>query len=199
MINNILDFWFADTTAIAGERNSLWYGFNPQVDRHIQQHYGSLVTQALTGELDQWTATPDGSVALILLLDQFTRHIHRGSAQAFSGDDKALAVAEDGVSKGQDKTLPVDQRCFFYMPYEHSEQLAIQERGVALFEAMRNEMKGITQNEKELMASSLRYARFHRDIIKQFGRFPHRNSLMARTSTNEEQKYLDDGGTRFGQ
>ena len=132
----------------------------------------------------------------MILLDQFTRNIYRGDARAFAGDPQARELVKQGLATGLDKALTPIQRSFFYMPLEHSESLQDQDQCVALFEQLLEE---VPQQGKAVIQSSLDFAIKHRDIIRQFGRFPHRNQAIGRSSTPEEQAYLNSGGARFGQ
>ena len=141
--------------------------------------------QEVRDELDSMANDPQGCLALIILLDQFSRNMFRGSAQAFAADEKALAHARTAVERGLDQQLPPFQRTFVYLPFEHSESLADQDRSVALFEALGDE-------------NTYDYAVRHRDIIVRFGRFPHRNVILGRESTPEELEFLKEPGSSFG-
>jgi uncharacterized protein (DUF924 family) len=135
---------------------------------------------ALRGELEHWQRTPGGALALILLLDQFPRNVFRGTPRMYASDAAALKVAEAALAAGHDRHFDADLRLFFYLPFGHSEQLAHQERSVALC--------------RELGGESLAHAEGHRDIIRRFGRFPHRNAILNRDMTAAELQFLDDGG-----
>lgn len=132
-------------------------------------------------ELADWERSPEGALALVLLLDQIPRNIFRGGAHAFATDGLALAIAQRAIDVGQDDATPVPLRIFFYLPFEHAEDVDAQNRGVALMEATGDE-------------DYAKYARIHRDIIVRFGRFPHRNAVLGRVTTAEEQAFLDAGG-----
>ncbi|MFO0608010.1 MAG: DUF924 family protein [Polyangiales bacterium] len=132
-------------------------------------------------ELDAWEATPEGALALCLLLDQFPRNLYRASGHAFATDPLARAIADRAIAAGHDRAFDVDLRAFFYLPFEHAEDAALQARSVALFEATGN-------------AEYVRFAALHRDLIARFGRFPHRNRALGRTSTPEEEAFLAGGG-----
>lgn len=140
-----------------------------------------MADRAARAELDSWEATPDGALALILLLDQFPRNMHRGSARAFSADAQARAVAERAMALGHDRATPLDLRRFFYMPFMHSESMEDQLRGETLFKSLAD-------------PEGVQYARRHLDLIDRFGRFPHRNKALGRTTTPDEQAFIDEGG-----
>lgn len=192
----ILDFWFGELDAdgfCVEDRNDLWFRSNAETDRTLRERFGTRVEQALAGELDDWAVQPQGRLALILLLDQFTRNIYRGSTAAFSGDPKAMQLTRDGLD--EIRQLAPIQRVFFYMPFEHSEDIADQTRCVELLRELRNELPEALQARID---SFIDFAIQHRDIIARFRRFPHRNRALGRMSTTEELEYLEDG-KRFGQ
>jgi uncharacterized protein (DUF924 family) len=139
---------------------------------------------ATEGALDGWAQTPQGALALVILLDQFPRNIHRGTPGAFSGDSRALSTAKAAIAEGFDATTPPETRNFFYLPFMHSEAFAEQERGMALY----------ATND---VADGLKYMTLHRDIIARFGRFPHRNAILGRLSTQEELDFLQQPGSSF--
>ena len=195
----IIQFWFGDLVdGLPDEAHqALWYRGDKSDDIFIQQHFGALLTAAAAGQLVEWESTPAGRFALILLLDQFSRNCARGTAQAFAYDAQAMALLQEGLVQGADKALLPIERQFFYMPLQHSEVLALQNQGVALFQALRDE----TQNTAgaALFQQCFEFAQQHQAIIAQFGRFPHRNAVLERASTEEEIVYLQGGGARFGQ
>ena len=175
---DVLAFWFAPGMA---ER---WFKPDPAFDAEIAGRFGALVGPALAGELDAWGETPDGALALCLVLDQFPRNVWRGTARAFSCDARARQVATAALAAGHDREVPADRRLFFYLPFEHSEDLADQERCMSLMAAL---------PDPEL----LDYARRHRNIVARFGRFPHRNAILGRASTAEEIEFLQEPGSSF--
>jgi uncharacterized protein (DUF924 family) len=190
-IDNILAFWFGelDETGLCLEdRNPLWFTASDKTDATCRTQYGQLVQRALAGELDSWADTDDGLIALIILLDQFTRNSYRGTARAFAGDSQALALAQDTIASGRYQRLPAIYQVFLYMPLEHCEDTEVQEACVTLFE----ELHVITGNDE--ITGFTRYAVAHRDVIAQFGRFPHRNEILGRDSTLEELSYLATHG-----
>ncbi len=158
-----------------------WFGASAVFDALVRTRLGRLHDDAATGALDPWDATPEGVLALLILLDQAPRNIFRGTPQAFATDPLALAIAEAAIDRGFDRRVPKAMRWFFYLPFEHAEDPAAQARCVALFQAM-NEPDG------------LRYARIHADVIERFGRFPHRNPILGRSSTEDERRFLAEGG-----
>jgi len=197
-VNAVIDFWFADTLGEGdvAAQNKIWYGGDFNTDATIARLFGDLVEQAIAGDLQAWSGQPRSIMALVLLLDQFTRNIFRGQARAFSGDTLACATVKQGIAAGFDDQLPVLYRTFFYMPLEHSESLADQQQCVDLFKQL---LLATDSPMRELVNSSLSYAEKHRALIEEFGRFPHRNDALQRQSTAAERDYLNAGGARFGQ
>ena len=181
----VLDFWFRPADLFQhGQFRREWFSKNDAFDAEIRNHFGLLVEAALAGELREWNATAEGTLAHILLLDQFTRNIFRDTGRAFAGDALALALATSLVSSGRDKNLPPIQRWFAFMPFEHSETLIDQECSVALFAGLRAEA------QHEVFDAAYDYALRHRAVVERFGRFPHRNALLGRESTAEEIEAL---------
>jgi uncharacterized protein (DUF924 family) len=156
-----------------------WYKKDNAFDAEVRRRYLDLWQQGVAGELSSWETSDDGALALVIVLDQFPRNMFRGKPEAFSSDAKALAVAERAIAHGADVRIDPDLLEFLYMPFMHSEALADQLRCVELF-----------QNSPD----NLGYAREHAEIIRRFGRFPHRNGTLGRATTPEEQAYLDAGG-----
>jgi len=190
----ILDFWFGSDALSPEQHERLaarWFRRDEGFDAAIRDRFGGLVDAALAGELDGWAATPQSWLALLLLLDQFPRNLYRNSAGAFAGDSKAQRLALDGIARGDDLALPMRYRAFVYLPLEHAEDLDLQQRCVALFEALAADPQA---KPAEAYLSYLDYARRHCDVIRRYGRFPHRNQVLGRTTTAEEQTYLDAGG-----
>ncbi len=190
-IREILAFWFGpldEAGMPAEDRNPLWFKTSDETDRLCADRFGRLVEQAVAGGLETWERDDRGLVALILLLDQFTRNIHRGTAAAFSGDARALALAQHAIETGHFQRLPAIHQAFLFMPLEHTEDPDVQEECVTLF----RELAAVTGND--LIANFLRYAEAHREVIERFGRFPHRNPLLGRESTAEELDYLATHG-----
>lgn len=188
---DVLDFWFlpADHPDF-GTARAVWFRKDDAFDATIRERFGSLVEQAVAGGLRDWDAQgPSGMLARILVLDQFTRNAWRGLPASFAGDSLALSCAQQLVdSAAHDALLPL-QRWFAYMPFEHAEDAGIQERSVALFAALAQANDGFD--------SALDYAHRHREVIARFGRFPHRNAILGRASTAEEEAYLAQPGAGF--
>jgi uncharacterized protein (DUF924 family) len=184
-------FWFGqldDRGLCTTDRGALWFGADEQTDAACRLRFAGPLQLALAGKLDAWTQTDAGLIALVVLLDQFSRNIHRGALQAFAGDPQALALAQDAIASGRHLLLPAIHRIFLYLPLQHCENLAVQEESVALNE----ELAQLTGNAQ--FANFARYAVAHRDVIARFGRFPHRNAILGRTSTQPELAYLAEHG-----
>lgn len=190
-INAVLDYWFGpldDQGMSAPERQQRWFRGGEAVDRYCRTEFGQLVETALAGGLQDWPDSNNGLVALVVTLDQFTRNIFRGTPAAFAGDERAVDLVRQAVAAGRDRDMPVIYRVFLYVPYEHSEDLAIQQEGVELFEDL------LAVSGQEAVAGYRDYAAAHRDVIARFGRFPHRNKILGRSSTDEEQRHLAQHG-----
>jgi uncharacterized protein (DUF924 family) len=196
----VFDFWFqpgAGQAADAPRRE--WFQKDDAFDREIHSRFGALIERALAGGLLEWDADgPQARLARILLLDQFTRNVHRGTPLAFAGDALALRAARAMVDDGQDLALPPLQRSFVYLPFEHAEDMAMQEQAVALYTRMENDERDAAPAATvKGIAGMLDYARRHREVIRRFGRFPHRNAILGRASTAEEEAYLRQPGSGF--
>jgi uncharacterized protein (DUF924 family) len=190
-IGEIHDFWFGEldeTGVCATDRNALWFGVNDATDGTCRVRFGASLALALAEKLAAWAQTERGLVALVVLLDQFSRNIHRGTARAFDGDTLALALAQDTIASGRHLQLPAIHRVFLYLPLEHCEDLAVQNSCVTLFDDLAN----VTDHPQ--FASFTRYAAAHRDVIEKFGRFPHRNAALGRQSSAAEIAYLAQHG-----
>ncbi len=173
-VQDVLTFWRE-----AGPKK--WFSKDTAFDEAIRTDFLATHEAAAAGQLIDWEGTAEGSLALVILLDQFPRNMFRGSARVFATDPMAHRIAGSAVAKGHDRQVSVTDRQFFYLPFEHSEQLADQERCVALFRATGD-------------AELLKWAELHADIIRKFGRFPHRNAVLGRATTAAEQAFLDSGG-----
>jgi len=179
-IDDILKFWFEDI------EQSCWFIKDATFDRDLEQRFGALLASARDHHLDGWCESPRGQLALIIVLDQFSRNIHRGKAACFETDPKALELTLDGIEKGFDQQLSLEQRSFFYMPLRHSEDLAMQELGLVK-----------TRELNEAGYGSDKYALNHLELIERFGRFPHRNEILGRPNTAAEDDYFSQGNTGF--
>lgn len=186
----ILRHWFGE----GADRSAYWFGKSEEVDAELRRLFKYDVDRAASGILDDWAATPRGRLALILLLDQFPRNLHRGTPAAFAWDKRALSLALEGLDRGHDRQLAPIERAFFYLPLEHSEDPAHQERAVTLYEALLSE---VPADARATFESFLDYARQHRAIIDRFGRFPHRNAILGRETTGEEAAFLEGPGSSF--
>lgn len=198
-IERILSFWFRESTLSAPQidaRMEIWFGDNPGFDQEIEQEFADDVERASEGELQHWVDQPRGCLALILLLDQFRRNIYRNTAAAFEKDRAALKICVEGAMAKADKSLSAIERVFFYMPLQHSESRKVQTKSVALFRRL---AKIVSTSNRETFETIAQFAELHNDIIQQFGRFPHRNKLLGRENTAEENEYLSDGSPSFGQ
>jgi len=174
----VVDFWRS-----AGPAK--WFAKDDAFDDALRARFETLHFSAARGELADWEASPEGALALLILLDQIPRNLFRGSAHAYATDPMARAIAQRAVEREHPLAVEPALRVFFYLPFEHSEALADQDCAMVLFEAHARE----TGDE-----DSLKWAVLHRDLIERFGRFPHRNAALGRESTQEELRYLDDGG-----
>lgn len=185
----VLDFWFgALGSPDFGRSRDSWFTKSAATDEEIRCRFAATVEAALRGELSHWAnGPPRDALALILLLDQFTRNMFRDSARAFSGDALALAVATRLVADGRHRQLALLERWFAYLPFEHSEQMAEQRESLRLFGEL----------AAEGLAEPLVWAQKHHDVIARFGRYPHRNELLGRASTAEEVEFLRQPGSRF--
>ncbi|SER61975.1 Uncharacterized conserved protein, DUF924 family [Vreelandella subterranea] len=177
-VQAVLDFWFEALTP------AQWFKKDPEMDQAIRERFGTLHAQAAQCECYAWRQTPRGRLAEIIVLDQFSRNIYRDDARAFATDTLALALAQEAVAAGADASLSSEQRAFLYMPYMHSESAAIHERAVALFN-----QPGLEKN--------FDFEVRHKAIIDRFGRYPHRNALLGRVSTDEELAFLKQPGSSF--
>lgn len=195
---DVLDFWFEDGLEQGWpSRNlgALWFGGGRDLDETVRERFATLVEPALWGELVDWEAMPNARLALVILLDQFTRNIYRGEGKAFSGDHRSCTLVMEGVARGMDKELAWIGRVFFYMPLMHAEDLALQDASVRHFEQL---VEAAPLEIAEKIKGNLEHAIQHREVIQHFGRFPHRNVALGRESRLEEIEYLK-AGKRFGQ
>ena len=187
--HEVLDFWFGAPRADASVAiDPRWFGKDPAFDAQIRDRFGGLIDDACAGRLVAWADAPDSALASLIVLDQFTRNATRDTPKAFAGDDRALALARRIVSAGWDLGYGAVQRWFCYLPFEHSESLADQQRSVGLF--------GTLAGDPEA-GGGLDWAIRHRDVIERFGRFPHRNAILGRASTAEEVAFLAQPGSSF--
>jgi uncharacterized protein (DUF924 family) len=180
-IGKILKFWFGEGSD--PDYAKRWFAPNAVFDQACRNGFLADYERAAAGELDLWQDRASGALALILLLDQFPRNMFRNSARAFATDSRALAAAKAAIARGFDRALSAQERAFIYLPFEHSENSADQDYSVQLFLVL--------ASEHPEMAEYIGYAEGHREIIRRFGRFPHRNRVLGRISTPEEMEFLN--------
>ena len=197
-IEDILHFWFGELQGDADvdqNKMKMWWRGSQEIDAEIERRFGAKVADALGGKLGVWAESPRGSLALVILLDQFTRNVGRGTARAFAGDRAALDLCIAAIDRGDDRRLRLIERSFLYMPMMHAEDRDVARRSIATFE----------QLSKEIAALGIEYPDFrshavqHAEIVIRFGRFPHRNEVLGRTPTADESEFLASGGPSFGQ
>jgi uncharacterized protein (DUF924 family) len=202
---SVREFWFGRGRMSAQrltEQMRLWFGGadaaeeRERRDEEVRSRFGELFERAAQGELDSWADGPRRRLSLIILLDQFPRHLFRATARAFATDDKALGLTLSGMQSAADAALEAPERLFFYMPLQHAERLEVQEESVV---ACRRLLLEAPQSMRATFESTLESARQHRDIIARFGRFPHRNVALGRESTTAEQEWLKSESETFSQ
>lgn len=194
-IDAILSFWFKEHELSAPQidrRMDIWFGEDPIFDHEIEKDFSADVDKASDGELDHWARDPRGRLALIILLDQFRRSIYRNTTSAFEKDPAALKLCVEGAMEGEDKGLSPIQRVFFYMPLQHAESRKVQAKSVELFARL---AEAVSPTLRETFMTVAQFAELHRDIVERFGRFPHRNKMLNRKNTAEENEYLGDDET----
>ena len=198
-IDAILAFWFKEQELSAPQidrRMDIWFGEDQAFDHEIKEEFAGDVESASAGKLDHWAHEPRGRLALIILLDQFRRNIHRGTAAAYEKDKAALKLCVEGAMEKKDKGLTSIQRAFFYMPLQHAESRKVQAKSVAIFNKL---AEAVSPTYQETFLTIAQFAELHHDIIQQFGRFPHRNVVLERENTAEENEYLAGDSPDFGQ
>jgi uncharacterized protein (DUF924 family) len=201
----VLKFWFGKLPLASlelEERMDVWFAAHSSAhvvaerDAAIRAQFGPLLARAAQGELDSWATSPRRLLALILVFDQFSRNAYRGTARAYAYDHRALGLALSGMQLGADAALDAVERIFFYMPLQHAESREVQDESIAAFRRLLAEAPADLQ---PVFASTLSFAQRHHDIVQRFGRFPHRNAVLGRLSSPEEQAYLQSAGDAFGQ
>ena len=194
----VLRFWLGDAMELgwpSQSRSELWFGGGAELDATVRERFGALVEEAMRGGLAEWEQQPLDCLALVLLLDQFTRNMYRGQSRAFAGDTRAQSLVTNALARGWDDELPLAGTVFLYMPLMHAENIVLQDECVRRFERL------VTRAPKERvkdLQGNVEYARQHRDIIAEFGRFPYRNTALGRENVAQELVFLRDG-PRFGQ
>ena len=189
-IDEILSFWFKERKLTAPKidsRMDIWFGEDPVFDHEIEKAFGTDVDSASDGKLNHWAHKPHGRLALILLLDQFRRNIYRGTVDAFAKDKVALKLCVEGAMEKADQSLSPIERVFFYMPLQHSESIKVQVKAVKIYDRL---AEAVSPTYAETFATIAQFAELHHDIVKLFGRFPHRNKLLNRQNTPQEDEYL---------
>ena len=177
--DEVLDFWFEGDCDLF---RPCWFEQSDEFDAACRARFTDALQQARAGTFADWMATPRGALALVILLDQMSRNLHRGSAEAFAADAKARSLANDALERGLDQSLSPMEQMFLYLPFEHSEDPDDQDKSLRLGEALSRRLP--------CDLDTLDYVRQHRDVIRRFGRFPHRNAVLSRTSTPEEKEFL---------
>jgi uncharacterized protein (DUF924 family) len=198
-IEAILSFWFKEQELSAPQidrRMDIWFSEDPVLDLEIEKEFANEVEAASDGKLDHWAVDPHGRLALIILIDQFRRNIYRNSADAFSKDRLALRLCVEGAMEKKDQGLTPIQRVFFYMPLQHSESPKVQAKSLELYDRL---AETVSATDRETFLTVAQFAELHKDIVDQFGRFPHRNKLLNRENTAEEAEYLATDSPDFGQ
>ena len=198
-IDAILAFWFKEQELSAPQidrRMDIWFGEDQAFDHEIQEEFAADVDKASAGKLDHWAHESRGRLALILLLDQFRRNIHRGTPKAYAKDKIALKLCVEGAMEKKDKGLTPIQRAFFYMPLQHTESRKVQAKSVAIYNKL---AEAVSPTYQETFLTIAQFAELHHDIVDRFGRFPHRNKTMRRDNTPEEDEYLAGDSPDFGQ
>ncbi|TAD76434.1 MAG: DUF924 domain-containing protein [Oscillatoriales cyanobacterium] len=189
IVDAILQFWFGSVDdPTFGQQRDYWFRKDPEFDRTLADNFGLVYERAARGEFAPWEQAPQSCLALTIVLDQFPRNLFRNSSQAFATDAQALAVARSAIDRGFDRELLPVQRWFFYLPFEHSESLTDQETCLRLWEDLRDDPAS---------AGAIEFARRHWEVVARFGRFPHRNEVLGRSSSPEELAFLAQPGSRF--
>ena len=192
--NTVLNFWFGPLTVEGRAHQELsarWWAKDPDFDREVRDRFAALHAQLNAGVRPSWSYSPRGLLAAVIVLDQFSRNMFRGTPGMFAADEQALALAFEGIALGYDRKLRFAERAFLYMPLMHAERLDVQNRCVDLFERFRAEQTGELAEEVQ---EQQKFALVHRDLIKRFGRFPHRNAWLERETTSDEQNFLTQPG-----
>lgn len=191
---DVLRFWFGPDGTPPLANASKWYAKDDAFDREIEARFGATLDLASRGALDAWKATPRGRLALVIVLDQFSRNVFRGTPRAFAADARACELVREGLAAGDEAALTIVERWFLYMPLMHAEDVALQRECVAAFERLHADAP---EDLAKSVANSLDYAKRHAEIVERFGRFPHRNDILGRASTPEEVEFLKQPGSSF--
>ena len=198
-VEKIQEYWFGELDENGlpeSKKQEMWWKKDENTDRYIKDNFENLLLKAKSGELDGWLDDCESMVAYIVLLDQFSRNMYRGTPGAFSQDSLAIAATLEGIRRGFDKNLKGVQKIFFYITFMHSEDIGMQQKSLEYFGMLEKEYSG-QKGLAEMMSLNNKYARLHYDIVKRFGRFPHRNKILGRESTREETLFLKEPGSSF--
>ena len=198
-VEEILSFWFMEMTLSAPQidgRMDIWFGEDPVFDEEIAKEFSDDIDKASDGKLDHWAHEPKGRLALILLLDQFRRNIFRNTSEAFEKDPAALKLCVEGAMEKKDKGLTPIHKAFFYMPLQHSESRKVQAKSREIYQRLTD---AVSPTYKETFETIAQFADLHADIVERFGRFPHRNKLLNRENSPEEEEFLAGDSPSFGQ
>ena len=196
-IEKILEFWFGtfpDAWSHDASKHDMWFKNGAAYDAEIFSTFGSDYFRAVEGELESWAESPRGRLALIILLDQFSRHIHRGTAEQFMQDSKAQQLCIEGISAGDDQNLHPVERVFFYIPLEHAEDIERQNLSLQAYAGLIND---VPESHRLYFQETYKWADMHHYVIEQFGRFPELNEMLGRESTEEELAFLAEGKYSF--
>ena len=191
---DVIAFWLGPPGGSPLANAPRWYKKDDAFDREVEERFGETLELAARGALDGWKTTPRGRFALVVLLDQFSRNVYRGTPRSFAQDARACEYALEAIDAGDEQELGIVERGFLYMPLEHAENLELQKRCVGAFERL---LADAPAEFQKFAANQLDYARRHAAIIERFGRFPHRNAILGRTSTPEEIAFLKEPGSSF--
>jgi len=190
-IDSVIRYWFGEASSSAdinAEKKRLWWSKNEKVDEKIADRFSALIDAVASGELDHWNESDNGLLASIICTDQFPRNIYRGHSKSFSYDQIALRFARQAIAMGFDRKLSLIKRVFIYMPFEHSEEISDQQQAVSLMQSL---VEQSSTDEKDVFAG------WHHEVIAEFGRFPHRNAILGRESTEKELVFLKKPGSSF--
>jgi len=196
--DDVLSFWFGELGELglaSKAQAERWFRKDPTFDAEIRQRFAGLHSEIMAGTHEAWQDTAEGRLAYVIVLDQFSRNMFRDTPRMFASDERAVGATLQGLERGHDRVLPTHPRMFMYMPLMHSEALAMQDKCVATFTTLRDEL--LPGEARAFMDFAIGYANAHRDIIHRFARFPHRNSVLGRVSTPEELEFLTQPGSSF--
>lgn len=196
-IEQVIETWFGPGAIPSQQIADRWFAKDPAFDDDLRTKLGPLQADAAAGLLDRWRESPRGELALIILLDQLPRNLYRDDRRAFLTDDVALSLARDVVASGRLRELPLIHRVFALMPFQHAETREAQHQGIGEYAALLDEARDKQPESLAMLQNVLSFAEKHRDIVEKFGRFPHRNGVLGRTSTVEELTFLEQPGSSF--